>query len=195
MRQFSHRNFLCAWPLQRMSLLHCTISSAAPRAIFSLCPSACLVIHRGDFQALLGLSKIQHHERVQSVFKSLKPAQTAQPTMKTRNLRQSGWTLLEIMIVVSFIGFLAAIAIPNFIHARSTSNEKVCINNLRQIDAAAQTWAAENNKQSMASYTLNDIKAYFQRSIIPQCPAAGQYGPNFTVGSAPTCTTSGHVLQ
>jgi prepilin-type N-terminal cleavage/methylation domain-containing protein len=115
--------------------------------------------------------------------------------MKTRNLRQSGWTLLEIMIVVSLIGFLAAIAIPNFIRARSTSHEKACLNNLRQIDAAAQTWAAENNKQSLDSYTLNDIQDYFQRSAIPQCPSGGQYGPSFTVGTATTCTILGHVLQ
>src|SRR5215813_8464787 len=99
--------------------------------------------------------------------------------MKIRNSSQSGWTLLEIMIVVSFIGFLAAIAIPNFIRARSTSHEKACINNLRQIDAGAQTWAAEKNKQSSDSYTLDDIKNYLQRDLIPECPSGGQYGPTF----------------
>jgi general secretion pathway protein G len=114
--------------------------------------------------------------------------------MIIRNSSQSGWTLLEIMIVVSFIGLLAAIAIPNFIRARSTSHEKICINNLRQIDAGAQTWAAENNKQSSDSYTLDDIKDYLQRSVIPQCPSGGQYGPSFTVGEAPTCTIAGHLL-
>ena len=129
------------------------------------------------------------------MFKLLKPARTVQRIKKTRNSSQSGWTLLEIMIVVSFIGFLAAIAIPNFIHARSTSHEKTCLNNLRQIDAAAQCWAAENNKKSLDSYTLNDIKDYLQRSIIPQCPSGGQYGPSFTVGEAPTCTIPGHILQ
>ena len=115
--------------------------------------------------------------------------------MKIRNSSQSGWTLLEIMIVVSLIGFLAAIAIPNFIHAKSTSNESACINNLRQIDAGAQTWAAENNKQSSDTYTLVDIQDYFQRDRIPQCPSGGQYGPTFTVGQSPTCTVAGHVFQ
>jgi len=115
--------------------------------------------------------------------------------MKTRKSIQSGWTLLEIMIVVSIIGFLAAIAIPNFIRARSTSNEKACINNLRQIDAGAQTWAAENNKKSADAYTLGDIKDYLQRGKTPECPSGGQYGPTFTVGEAPTCTIGGHVLQ
>ena len=109
-------------------------------------------------------------------------------------LGKAGWTLVEIMITVALVGLLAAIAIPNFIHARSTSDEKACLNNLRQIDAGAQQWATENNKQSSDTYTLTDIQVYLQRSIIPQCPAGGQYGPSFTVGAAPTCTVTGHVL-
>ena len=99
------------------------------------------------------------------------------------------------MIVVAIVGLLAAIAIPNFIRARTTSNEKECINNLRQIDAGAQTWAAENNKQSSATYTLTDIQDYFQRSRVPECPSGGTYGPSFTVGLPPTCTITGHVIQ
>jgi prepilin-type N-terminal cleavage/methylation domain-containing protein len=114
--------------------------------------------------------------------------------MKFRNSNQSGWTLVEIMIVVGIIGFLAAICIPNVIHARNTSQEKACINNLRQIDAGAQTWATANNKKSGDTYTLDDIKDYFQRSTIPQCPAGGQYGPDFAVGTSPTCSLEGHAL-
>jgi type II secretory pathway pseudopilin PulG len=99
------------------------------------------------------------------------------------------------MIVVSLIGLLAAIAIPNFIRARTNSNESACINNLRQIDGAAQTWAAENNKQASDTYTLVDIQNYLLRDRIPQCPSGGQYGPTFTVGQPPTCNVAGHVLQ
>ena len=40
-------------------------------------------------------------------------------------------SLIEIMIVVAIIGLLAAIAIPNFVRARTQSQMNVCINNLR----------------------------------------------------------------
>ena len=55
--------------------------------------------------------------------------------------KQQGFTLVEIMIVVAIIGLLAAIAIPSFMKARTTSQAKACINNLRQIESAKEQWA------------------------------------------------------
>jgi prepilin-type N-terminal cleavage/methylation domain-containing protein len=57
-------------------------------------------------------------------------------TMKVRHFRHAGFTLLEIMIVVSIIGLLAAIAIPVFAPARARSAQNLCISNLRHIDDA-----------------------------------------------------------
>ena len=129
--------------------------------------------------------------------------------MKMKKFRKSGFTLVEIMIVVAIIGLLAAIAIPNFVRARTTAQMNGCINNLRQIDGAKQQWALETKQVGTATPVQTDIDPYLGRSANANnviCPAAGVGGTfagSYTINSVavpPVCqivpTGAGaHVLQ
>jgi type II secretory pathway pseudopilin PulG len=98
---------------------------------------------------------------------------------------------MALLPAVAVPAMLAAIAIPNFVKARTTSQENACINNLRQIDGAKQEWALEKGKKSTDTPTMDDLKPYLRN--IPHCPAGGAYTIN-AVGQSPECSIPDHKL-
>jgi len=101
-------------------------------------------------------------------------------------MKKSGFTLVEIMIVVAIIGLLAAIAIPSFMRARQTSQTNSCMNNLRLVSGAIQQWALENNKTAADAVAAGDIQGYLKNDVGPECPLGGAY-VLATVADEPTC--------
>jgi prepilin-type N-terminal cleavage/methylation domain-containing protein len=120
--------------------------------------------------------------------------------MKVSESSRSGFTLVEIMIVVAIIGLLAAVAIPSYVRARDTSQKNTCINSLRQLGAAVDQFALENRLASSATYTLDDLKSYLKLDTtgqLPSCPGGGTYSPGACVTNPPVCSLSsaaGHAL-
>ena len=125
--------------------------------------------------------------------------------MKFRpNNKQTGFTLVEIMIVVLIIGILLAIAIPNFVAARESSRAKACVGNLKQIDSAKQQCAMDQklNGSSGATFMIDGGTASTATTgpfqlvgptgyirATPACPSNGIYYPG-TVAVTPYCGIS-----
>jgi prepilin-type N-terminal cleavage/methylation domain-containing protein len=113
-------------------------------------------------------------------------------------MRRSGFTLVEIMIVVAILGILLGLAFPNFLKSRANAQKQVCIENLSQIESAKQIWGVEHGRTDgdpAAEADLVGPTLYIKER--PRCPGGGDY--DYTaIGTNATCTlgpTHGHVLS
>ena len=105
-------------------------------------------------------------------------------------MKKQGFTLVEIMIVVLIIGLLAAIAIPNFIKARKTTQMNACIDNLRAIEGAIEQALMSGTP---AANLKNDgvlfgADAYIK--VKPVCPSTKTAYTIPTDGTRPVCPNS-----
>ena len=104
----------------------------------------------------------------------------------------SGFTLIEIMIVVAIIGILAAITIPALKNSLDTAQRRACALNRKNIDGAKVLWAADNKKPADATPSDDDL--FGKRKYIdhkPDCPASGNYALN-SVEEKCTCSLTKH---
>ena len=81
-----------------------------------------------------------------------------------KNIRksQSGFTLVEIMIVVAIIALLAAIAVPGFLRARKRSQATAILNDARILEAAKDQYAIEKNVAGNTTVTVSWLKDYIK---------------------------------
>jgi prepilin-type N-terminal cleavage/methylation domain-containing protein len=73
-----------------------------------------------------------------------------------------GFTLVEIMIVVAFIGLLSVLAVPGFIKNRKQSQGRRIVNDARQMDSAISQWAMEKNQADGATILTSEAASYLK---------------------------------
>ena len=104
--------------------------------------------------------------------------------MKNTGMRQNdqicckrGYTLIEILIVVTMIGMFAALAIPGFMRVRKLSQGKRIVNDARIIDSAVNTWALQMSKSDGQAVDVANLGAYSKTGTIPTVDVLGNpYG-------------------
>jgi hypothetical protein len=78
--------------------------------------------------------------------------------------------------------------------ARLDAGRIVCIDNLRQLDAAKYQWALERHKTRSDTPSPTELQEYLPGKTMVVCPDGGTY--SLGQGEAiPTCTIDGHKLE
>ena len=106
-----------------------------------------------------------------------------------RPTRQSGFTLVEIMIVVGIITLLAALAIPGFLRARKRAQASRIKDDLRLIEAAVDQYAIETQRQPGWVVSVPDWTAYLKKETLLCTTGKDVLGHDFgpqTVDQIPT---------
>lgn len=94
----------------------------------------------------------------------------------TRRRVAGGFTLVELLVVISIIGILTAMLMPALAKAKGKANQVKCLNHLRQLTLALNLYAGDYGGEFPPRYVPpnawpHKLKPYYQDWQIITCPS------------------------
>ena len=97
------------------------------------------------------------------------------PKNRLGSEKHSGFTLIEMLVVIGIIAVLAAVLFPVFTHVREKARASACLSNYHQIGLAVHMYAQDSDDQtppdgSSFSGLIADLKPFTNNAAIFVCP-------------------------
>jgi prepilin-type N-terminal cleavage/methylation domain-containing protein/prepilin-type processing-associated H-X9-DG protein len=116
-------------------------------------------------------------KKVMSLIKGTRPASYFGKNFLKRGLNikcsGKGFTLIELIVVISIIALLISITVPALIYARKVTKRVICLSRMKQIALAFKTYANDNDdwiitaKEMVYSHTLKEALGVWNISLLP----------------------------